>query len=115
MGTPSAACAAMPHSAATANEMATRSFLIVMGSSVRGETYAVGYRLELAATTPPRNEEEEREIKQRAGLRDVRVGRRRLLGPEETENEENQHERDQQTEMPRRPVAHRLDRRLVDP
>src|SRR5262245_24290465 len=95
-----AACATVPHSAPAISAKQRRSFFILRGSSVRAEYNAVGDRLELAGAAPPRHEKEKREVQQRAGLRDVREGRCRLLGTEKAEDEEHDDECEQKAQVP---------------
>src|SRR5262245_18853681 len=91
--------AGAPTSAAMDSTNETKSFFIPC-PLVRREDHAVGNGFELAGPAPPRHQEEEREIQQRAGLRHVREPRRWLLRAEVTEDKKHEHEREQKAHVP---------------
>ena len=85
------------------------------GGQWDGKVTRFGHRLEGADAAPPRHQQEEAEVDERADLRDVVAGRRRRLRAEVAEGEEEDHEDAVDVLVPVGPVADRLDRAAVEP
>src|SRR5476649_2948927 len=85
------------------------------GRSVGGESDALGHRLERAELAPPRYQQEEAEVDQRADLRDVVAAGRRRLRTEIAEREEEDDEDAEHVFVPVGAVSNRLDRTAIEP
>src|SRR5688572_10243420 len=89
---PSAACALDTNASAASRDRISLFIRRAPALSMAGVDDAVGHRLELAQAAPPRHQQEEGEVVNRAHLRDQREDVRRRLGAQVAQDQEEHHE-----------------------